>query len=649
MKLIRENVPHDAPFITSSSSTSTGSKKHRLSITKSESKFSLTKSMNLQMLSKEGGIDEGDGFWVAMKKFKSVKYKKFWIEFTPNVLLYYSKHPYQGGEVKGTIKLDDNVELYSQSGRGEYSFHVRSNKKKFSFKFYSPVRRDEFEAKCIDVCNTSDDGLEVDDFTTNILEKQCLDPNFCADDTEEVEDVVIENWWDITLYDFDMQPKTVGDLVGDNSTIFFLLRHYGCVLCKHLIWKILRRLEDFEKLGFQIVAVGSGTAEIAAKFKDELQFPGIILNDPDRYMYRAFNLKKHVKFTRKTLGAFQKAAQVGLSNSMYHKSMGSSMQLGGCVVLNKSYGMVYRHKENFMGNTVDLDHLVKTLEQFSFSFPDATWTSVLFPVPWEDIIPETVPFMLISECCEGSYNIERGCNTQVPLSFSLLGNIKYFQSCFKGKVSYSIWYYESEKNPVIIVIENAALDRRALIFTKRRIIRVLVPHYIKRDSVAFSFIMKHIKEDMNIELLKLSPKVIPDIVHLEDSLVPRTYRFGVLFAPEGALSEEEIYNNDYMSDDFLEFLHFLGEEIPLAGWEKFNGGLNTSENMFTGETSYYTTINDSEVMFHVGPLIPQNEDDPSRKRFIGNDVVVIIFTENQEPIDISEFESQLNRLFLFNH
>lgn len=33
-------------------------------------------------------------------------------------------------------------------------------------------------------------------------------------------------------------------------------------------------------------------------------------------------------------------------------------------------------------------------------------------------------------------------------------------------------------------------------------------------------------------------------------------------------------------------------------------------------------------MFHVGPMIPmQSTDDPSRKRYIGNDIVVIIFRE----------------------
>lgn len=50
-------------------------------------------------------------------------------------------------------------------------------------------------------------------------------------------------------------------------------------------------------------------------------------------------------------------------------------------------------------------------------------------------------------------------------------------------------------------------------------------------------------------------------------------------------------------------------------------------------------------MFHVSTLLPQdlkNEQQVTKKRFIGNDIVVIIFKEEGAPI-ITKTRSQFNR------
>jgi len=51
-------------------------------------------------------------------------------------------------------------------------------------------------------------------------------------------------------------------------------------------------------------------------------------------------------------------------------------------------------------------------------------------------------------------------------------------------------------------------------------------------------------------------------------------------------------------------------------------------------------------MFHVAPLLPFQEDDKQRverKRHLGNDVVLLIFLEGNQPLDPTIFKSHFNR------
>lgn len=56
-------------------------------------------------------------------------------------------------------------------------------------------------------------------------------------------------------------------------------------------------------------------------------------------------------------------------------------------------------------------------------------------------------------------------------------------------------------------------------------------------------------------------------------------------------------------------------------------------------------------MFHVSTMLPFNPNDEQqvcKKRHIGNDVVVIIFKENNIPFDPLCIRSQFNRMCKFN-
>lgn len=115
---------------------------------------------------------------------------------------------------------------------------------------------------------------------------------------------------------------------------------------------------------------------------------------------------------------------------------------------------------------------------------------------------------------------------------------------------------------------------------------------------------------------------------------------------------------DAITPCFVEFLETIAEKVELKGFKKFNGGLDTSHDLHgeclnerridqpVGKHSYYTEFSSAKIMFHVSPMIPATPKDPSRKRHIGNDIVVIIFREegSKSPLEVSTFCSQFNRM-----
>lgn len=74
-----------------------------------------------------------------------------------------------------------------------------------------------------------------------------------------------------------------------------------------------------------------------------------------------------------------------------------------------------------------------------------------------------------------------------------------------------------------------------------------------------------------------------------------------------------------------------------------------SKNDTTGTHSVYTEIYGYEIMFHVSTMLPFIPSDPQqleRKRHLGNDVVVIVFKEGDEPFHPDSLKSEFNHVFI---
>lgn len=102
---------------------------------------------------------------------------------------------------------------------------------------------------------------------------------------------------------------------------------------------------------------------------------------------------------------------------------------------------------------------------------------------------------------------------------------------------------------------------------------------------------------------------------------------------KGQTTEEELFSNQEHSESFDKFLNLLGERIKLKGHTGFRGGLDTANGQ-TGDYSVYSNYRNKEIMFHVSTLLPFSKTDQQqleRKRHIGNDIVAVVFQEENTP------------------
>ncbi|XP_077454904.1 rap1 GTPase-activating protein 1 isoform X8 [Stigmatopora argus] len=146
---------------------------------------------------------------------------------------------------------------------------------------------------------------------------------------------------------------------------------------------------------------------------------------------------------------------------------------------------------------------------------------------------------------------------------------------------------------------------------------------------------KLVCEEVNVDRFfpVLYPKASRLIVTFDEHVMSNNFKFGVVYQKLGQTSEEELFGNSQESPAFVEFLEFLGEKIELHNFKGFRGGLDVTHGQ-TGAESVYCNYGNKEVMFHVSTKLPYTEGDTQqlqRKRHIGNDIVAIVFQEENTP------------------
>ncbi|NXJ37414.1 RPGP2 protein, partial [Ciconia maguari] len=131
----------------------------------------------------------------------------------------------------------------------------------------------------------------------------------------------------------------------------------------------------------------------------------------------------------------------------------------------------------------------------------------------------------------------------------------------------------------------------------------------------------------------LYPKASQMIVSYDEHEVNNTFKFGVIYQKFRQTQEEELFGNNEESAAFKNFLSFLGDTITL---QDFKGSHLTHERDVQSRSKYSFGL-----FFKAGGVFKKKLELPreknflscrfERKRHIGNDIVAIIFQEENTP------------------
>ncbi|XP_046901735.1 GTPase-activating Rap/Ran-GAP domain-like protein 3 isoform X9 [Hypomesus transpacificus] len=216
---------------------------------------------------------------------------------------------------------------------------------------------------------------------------------------------------------------------------------------------------------------------------------------------------------------------------------------------------------------------------------------------------------------------------------------RWFFKYFLGKVHQNYVGTDAEKNPfyLSVVLSDQNNQRvpqyRAILWRKSGTLKISLPY-----SPTKTLSVKSILSAMNLDRFEkgpreiLNPDIQKDLLVLEEQEGSVNFKFGVLYAKDGQLTDDEMFSNEMGSESFDKFLNLLGDSISLQGWAGYRGGLDT-KNDTTGMNSIYTVYQGHELMFHVSTMLPyskENKQQVERKRHIGNDIVSIVFQEGDD-------------------
>ncbi|KAL5280406.1 RAP1GAP.2 family protein [Megaselia abdita] len=211
---------------------------------------------------------------------------------------------------------------------------------------------------------------------------------------------------------------------------------------------------------------------------------------------------------------------------------------------------------------------------------------------------------------------------------------RIYRKYFIGKEHLNFIAKDEKLGPILMSIKTEEQAIRVLLRVSTGSLHKEVPLTAAGKS---PLVLAQIVTDNQITADNFLPVFCPNasqqIAKFDEHSVVMNFKFGVLLQKFGQTTEEELFCNNSQSPAFDEFLECLGERIVLQEHKGFRGGLDITNGQ-TGREAIYEKFKEREIIYHVSTLLPYAEGDPQqlqRKRHIGNDIVAIIFQEENTP------------------
>uniref|UniRef100_A0AAY4DAL2 Rap-GAP domain-containing protein n=1 Tax=Denticeps clupeoides TaxID=299321 RepID=A0AAY4DAL2_9TELE len=217
---------------------------------------------------------------------------------------------------------------------------------------------------------------------------------------------------------------------------------------------------------------------------------------------------------------------------------------------------------------------------------------------------------------------------------------KIYRKQFLGKEHFNYYSMDSALGHLVFSVKYEVIGdqehlRLLIRYTRFKTYHDVIPISCLTEFPNVVQMAKLVCEEVNVDRFYpvLYPKASRLIVTFDEHVISNNFKFGVIYQKFGQTSEEELFGNSEESPAFVEFLEFLGEKIDLRDFKGFRGGLDVTHGQ-TGTESVYHNFHNKEIMFHVSTKLPYTEGDSQqlqRKRHIGNDIVAIVFQEENTP------------------
>ncbi|XP_071333091.1 rap1 GTPase-activating protein 1-like isoform X8 [Trachinotus anak] len=228
-------------------------------------------------------------------------------------------------------------------------------------------------------------------------------------------------------------------------------------------------------------------------------------------------------------------------------------------------------------------------------------------------------------------------NTRTKLECNTMATL--YRKHFLGKEHFNYYSVDGALGHLVFSLKYDVIGDqehlRLMLRTKLKTYHDVIPISCLTEFPNVVQMAKLVCEEVNVDRFfpVLYPKASRLIVTFDEHVISNNFKFGVIYQKFGQTSEEELFGNSKESPAFVEFLEFLGKKIELHNFKGFRGGLDVTHGQ-TGAESVYCNYHNKEVMFHVSTKLPYTEGDTQqlqRKRHIGNDIVAIVFQEENTP------------------
>jgi RAP1 GTPase activating protein 1 len=214
--------------------------------------------------------------------------------------------------------------------------------------------------------------------------------------------------------------------------------------------------------------------------------------------------------------------------------------------------------------------------------------------------------------------------------------------------------YDEAKNPVLISMKPESIANkeytRVLLRQTSGTMHEILPRFSTETNATPKQISALLSDRLKVQKFEavVYPMASNLITEYDEYHLIMNFKFGVLYQKFGQVFEEEVFSNNETSPDFKEFLSLLGNKIELKNHKGYRGGLDV-QNGQTGDSTIYEVFENREIIFHVSTMLPFSKNDQQqlqRKRHIGNDIVAIVFQEENTPFSPDMIASHFLHAFI---